>query len=394
MIGDITILGVVLVRIIGIAVLCSLICGICVWRKYTKLLTNSNTSGIPYTYFEEIEFDYEKFCNKYTIQSIQIPSSYARHYVPLECIKVKGEGPEKLTFELENIRTVILVHGLGANRYYMYPVAEFFLKKGFQVVTYDQRNTNDNFAKNTTYGYLEKRDLIDCAKYVKKSVTTELLGVWGSSVGGTTAALGVADPESEDVLEFMILDCPVSSMELAIKDGIKRWKLIIPTKYLLWCGSVINCIRMGFSYKKVDVVKVAKDIKIPSLILNSQTDTITPVFMGKSIYDAIPGDKKWIYTVTDSNHAEIYQKYPVSYRNHILDLISSAYEYKVEHTNMLHPLLTVNTNNAAELVERNLDQWVLEMSAGKEIENLVEKTRKKTRKQTRQKGKQKVVFEK
>ncbi len=369
MVGTLTVLGIIFKCIIGMAVLCSMICGMCVWGKYAKLLTNSNTAGIPYTYFEDVNFDYEEFCNNYAIQSMQISSSFAQHQIPIDCIQVKSKEQieeakkelKKDTCELKNVRTVILVHGLGSNRYSVYPFAEFFLKKGFQVVTYDQRNTNDNLAQHTTYGYLEKKDLIDCAKYIRQSVTTELLGVWGSSLGGTTAALGVADPESKGIIDFMILDCPLCSMEWAINNGINRWKLKLPTKYLLWCGSLVNRVKMGFFYKQVNVVKVAKDIKIPSLILNSQADTITPVFMGQSIYDAIPGDEKWIYTVIDSEHTEIYQQYPVSYQNQILDLISSAYEYKLKENKIVQPGSTVNRDDTKVTVEENRNQWELQM---------------------------------
>lgn len=48
---------------------------------------------------------------------------------------------------------VSLVYGLGGNRYTNYPIEEMFLQKGYNVLTYDQRSSNENTAQYTTFGY-------------------------------------------------------------------------------------------------------------------------------------------------------------------------------------------------------------------------------------------------
>ena len=421
----ITILGVVLGCMIIIA---SVFGGRYVWKKSTQLVTNSGTAGIPYTYFEDIHFNYENFCEHYAIDTIRIPSSFAGHQIPMDYIRVKDKKNtsrvEKNYQVLQNIKSIILVHGLGSNRHAMYPFAEMFLEKGFQVITYDQRNTNDNLAKSTTFGYWEKRDLIDCANYVQKSVTTEMIGVWGTSLGGATAGLAVAEKSMKEVIDFLILDCPLSSMEWAVKNGIQQRNLRIPTAYLMWCGNLMNYMKMRFTYKQADVAEAAKNIHVPTLIINSEADTVTPEFMGKSIYEAIPGEQKWIYTVKDSVHTEVFQQYPVPYKNHISDLISCAYKYKLEKKNIVQSrkAIEINTveiktecgNKEAELntteIKTECENKEIELNTteiktaeiktecenkdrkqNQEVENteknLCKKSRKKARKEARKKDK-------
>lgn len=88
--------------------------------------------------------------------------------------------------EIVMYQTVILVHGLGGNRYSNYPIAEFFLIKGYNIITYDQRSTNENTAKYTTFGYKEKYDLIDWVNYIDEQAPGRKIGIWGASYGGAT----------------------------------------------------------------------------------------------------------------------------------------------------------------------------------------------------------------
>ena len=93
--------------------------------------------------------------------------------IPADYIYALGEEGDK------NNPTVILVHGLGGNRYTNYPLAEMFLQKGYNVLTYDQRSSNENTAQYTTFGYWEKYDLIDYIDYVYSHAPEQVIGIWG-----------------------------------------------------------------------------------------------------------------------------------------------------------------------------------------------------------------------
>lgn len=63
-----------------------------------------------------------------------------------------------------------------------------------------------------------------------------------------------------------------------------------------------------------DVSKAVRGAETPVLIINSKKDEMTPYFMGKEIYDALPGKGKKLWTVEDSSHAEVWFDQNLEYR--------------------------------------------------------------------------------
>lgn len=285
--------------------------GLQVFAGSTQLVTNDQTRGGADEFWREYGADYESFHNMYRVEEIAIPSSYEEHTIPADYIHAVEAHNSK------NHQTVILVHGLGGNRYSNYPLAEFFLTKGYNVITYDQRSTNENTAKYTTFGYKEKYDLIDWVDYIEQQAPEQTIGIWGASFGGATGGLAVAYEDIDERVDFLILDCPVSSMEWMVEQEMKSMDVGLPVSYMTWCGNIVNKLKLGFTYQDADVAAAMKDVKTPVLVINSKKDSVTPYFMGKDIYDAIPENNREIWTVEDSQHCEIWADHNPEYRQKI-----------------------------------------------------------------------------
>ena len=306
------VIGILIVLFIGT----SSFIGLQVFAGSTQLITNDDTIGVSDVFWDQYGINYESFCNKYKVEEIEINSSYEGHTIPADYIYGIESNNSK------NHQTVILVHGLGGNRYSNYPLAEFFLEKGYNVITYDQRSTNENTAKYTTFGYKEKYDLIDCLNYIEEQAPGQKIGVWGASYGGATAGLALGYGNIDERVDFLILDCPVSNMEWMIEQEMMSMEIGIPISYMTWCGNIINKLKLGFTYQEADVVNAMKDVKTPVLIINSKLDTITPYFMGKDLYDALPGNNKEIWTLDDSQHCEIWLDHNQEYYNKMESFLS------------------------------------------------------------------------
>lgn len=281
--------------------------GLQVFAGSTQLITNDETMGVSDGFWEKCGIDYESFHNTYKVEEIAISSSYEEHTIPADYIYATE------SYNSKNHQTVILVHGLGDNRYSNYPIAEFFLKKGYNVVTYDQRSTNENTAQYTTFGYREKYDLIDWVNYIEQQAPGQKIGIWGASYGGATAGLALAYEDMDERVDFLILDCPVSSMKWMVEQEMKSMDIGIPVSYMTWCGNIINKLKLSFTYQDADVASAMIDMKTPVLVINSKMDSMTPYFMGKDIYDAIPENNREIWTVDDSEHCEIWADHNVEY---------------------------------------------------------------------------------
>lgn len=288
-----------------------------VFMGSTQLVTCEDTSMVKDSFWEKYDMDYEVFCNTYHIDKIEIISTFDGHIIPADYIYAPGEEGNK------NHQTVILVHGLGGNRYSNYPLAEMFLQKGYNVLTYDQRSSNENLAQYTTFGYWERYDLIDYIDYVYSYASEQLIGVWGTSFGGATVGLAMEKKAVENKVDFLILDCPVSDMKWMVEEEMRKMDIGLPISYMTFCGNIINKKELGFSYEDANVCDKIRNIDIPILIINSEIDTTTPQFMGQDIYDAIHSDAiKMIWTADDSEHTEIWLDYNQEYREKVEELLN------------------------------------------------------------------------
>ncbi len=282
----------------------------------TQLVTCEETNQINVSFLQKCGIDYEEFCENYMIEQLEITSTFEGHTIPADYIYAPGMEGNK------NNRTVILVHGLEGNRYTNYPLAELFLEKGYNVLTYDQRSSNENAAQYTAFGYFEKYDLTDCIDYVSEYAPEQTLGVWSTSFGGATAGLAMEQKETEAKIDFLILDCPVSSMKWMVEEEMRKMNIGLPVSYMTFCGNIMNKLELGFFYEDADVSEAMKNVEIPVLIINSKMDTITPQFMGQDIYDAIISDtNKMIWTVEDSEHTQMWLDYNREYREKVEELL-------------------------------------------------------------------------
>ncbi len=280
-----------------------------VFAGSTQLVTNEKTRGVPEELLETYGLDYESFRNTYRIETLELISSFDGHVIPADYLYAPESQNSK------DRPTVIMVHPLGGNRYANYPIAEFFLEQGFNVVTYDQRSSNENTARYTTFGYWEKFDLIDWINYVKEQAPGQRLGVWGASFGGATAGLALGYEDVDEQVDFLVLDSPVSSMKWMIEQEMQAMDIGLPVSYMTWCGNIVNKLKLGFTYQDADVPSAMRDVTTPVLIINSRQDSVTPYFMGRDIYDAIQGPNKEIWTVEDSEHFEVWIDHNQEYRD-------------------------------------------------------------------------------
>ncbi len=310
-IGGITLIS--LIVVIGM----SYFIGSQVFMASTQLVTNEGTTGVGDSFFEKYGINYDEFYSTYNIEKIEIISSFDGHVIPADYIFATESGNSK------DNKTVILVHGLGGNRYSNYPVAEMFLEQGYNVLTYDQRSSNENTAQYTTFGFWEKYDLIDYIDYIRAYAPEQFLGVWGTSFGGATAGLALGYSNTVNNIDFLVLDCPVSSMKWMVEEEMRNMDIGIPVSYMTLCGNVVNKLNLGFAYSDAEVSEAVSNINIPVLIINSEVDTVTPYFMGKDIYDSIQGENKKIWTVSDSKHTEMWLDHNQEYRDKVAELLES-----------------------------------------------------------------------
>lgn len=259
-------------------------------------------------------FDVDAFEAKYQVWQVEIPSTFDEHMIPANYLTQDGNTHRK---------TVVMAHGLNGNRLTGYPVAEMLMRHGYNILTYDQRDSGENQAPYMTCGYWESRDFADCVDFVReKTGTDQLVGGWGSSIGGATVGFYLGSRAAAENLDFAILDCPVSDMEEIIACFLTRKETWIPEKLRTTMGNLVTQLKLGYSYDDADVREYVKDTTVPVLIFNTKKDRVTPYHMGVDLYQAMKSNKKQLVTVEDSGHTDIYLDHPKMYEKTMLQFIN------------------------------------------------------------------------
>ena len=290
------IVGLLVVLAIGL----TLFIGQQVFEGYTNAVSREDTLTYAETYREK----FDNFVKDKNFQKVEFPSSKYDHQIPAILIK-----------EPQNKDIAVLVHGMGGTSRSLTDVMGVFLDLGYNVLAIDQRNSGDNLAPYNTFGVLESYDILDAINYAKNEMSEEgKLVLWGESYGGASAA--IAAGRNEESIDYLILESPVADsnelLDQELYDIEAQQK--IPANYMRFAGNLYTMLKLHFSFKDIDASDYLKNITIPVLITNADQDTLTPPHMGEALFEAIPHDKKQLYTAKGFKHAVFPREDTATYR--------------------------------------------------------------------------------
>ncbi len=122
-----------------------------------------------------------------------------------------------------NQKTIILVHGLNSHRYKALFQGLVFLRKGYNVLVYDQRNHGQSEGIFSSFGWFETKDLeLVIAKAQSMFAWTEL-NFAGWSMGAMVVLEYLKKHYQPSLTKFAILDA-------VIDRAINIWRVIIEEK--------------------------------------------------------------------------------------------------------------------------------------------------------------------
>jgi pimeloyl-ACP methyl ester carboxylesterase len=181
-------------------------------------------------------------------------------------------------------RTVILAHGYGNNRLQFdedtLVLVKAILNEGYNVMTFDFRNSGESEGNLTSVGLFEKDDLLGAIKYVKNKGSDEIV-LLGFSMGASTSILVAA--ENNDV-NAVIADSPFADLTQYLKGNLSVWSKL-PAVPFNDTTLLSMKILTGVDTSKVSPVKVVDKISPrPILLIHSKDDTIIPI---QSSYDLL-----------------------------------------------------------------------------------------------------------
>lgn len=264
-------------------------------------------------YAKDYEEAFDQFAQGKDLEDLAIPSRQKDHTIPGILIKKPG-----------NKNMAVLVHGLGGTKTSLARIMDIFLDLGYNVLAIDQRNSGDNQAPYNTFGVLESLDILDAVQVAENKMDDGgKLVLWGESYGGASAAIAAGRDDSK--IDALILESPLADSNDMLDQELKKIEKNqgIPLAYMRWTSDLYTRSKLHFSFKDINACKWIHQVTVPVFISNSDQDQVTPPYMGEDLYQAIPHDKKRLYTAQGFGHTEFPQKERETYQRQIEDFLQA-----------------------------------------------------------------------
>lgn len=211
-------------------------------------------------------------------------------YLSPETVVVKSMGIElKASFyNAGSNKSVILTHGYHSDCFSRSPDAKFYVKRGYNVFIFDQRAHGGSGGKFLTMGCCEKRDVLNCVRFIKaRTVENSQIILDGISMGAATVLLAGALTEN---LSGIVADCGYSDAYKLFAYQLKKFYHLFTFPLLpflnFWCKVIGK-----FDLKEASPIKYAGKIRVPVLLIHGENDKFVPKYMMNQLYGALKCEK-------------------------------------------------------------------------------------------------------
>jgi dipeptidyl aminopeptidase/acylaminoacyl peptidase len=228
-------------------------------------------------------------------------------------------------------KTVVMAHGYKNNRLQFnektLDMISGLQSKGFNVLTFDFRNSGISGGDKTTIGIYEKDDLLGAIRYAK-SIGNKHIVLMGFSMGASTAIHTAA--ESPDV-EALIADSPFDDLDTYLKDNLSVWSSLPKFPFN---DTILLTIKI---MANVDTKKVSpkEDIKSiaprPVMLIHGKDDDAIPIRNSEELYKAYTGINKeniTFWAVDGAKHVGSYEKDTKEYMKRVYEFLGKIYGAK------------------------------------------------------------------
>ena len=217
-------------------------------------------------------------------------------------------------------KAIILSHGYGMNRQqFSQKMITSLISKGFNVLTFDFRNSGESGGNLTSVGYYEKDDLLGAIQYVKSQNIKHIV-LLGFSMGASTSLIAAA--QSPDV-DGVIADSPFANLDDYLNTQLPVWShapefpfnQIILTSMKLLTG--IDASKVS---PKDSIVKIAPR---PILLIHSIDDKTISIENSRALKE-IAGSSAELWETSGVDHVGSYDAFPTEYMSRLYTFLDKA----------------------------------------------------------------------
>ena len=217
--------------------------------------------------------------------------------------------------------TVLLCHGIGANRTDLYPFAELLVTKGkMNVFSFDFRAHGESAGSLTSYGALEMRDLASALDFLEGRGLSRNYGCMGISMGGSVALL-VASRDQR--IRAVWVDSPYSDLGESIAIHLQLL-YHLPSFPFLPLAFLSYRLLFGVPIQEVSPIRSVGKVSPRPLFITSggADDRMRPAAM-RQLYEEAK-DPKDLWIIPGAGHLEGHLLRSSEYDERLLRFFTTA----------------------------------------------------------------------
>jgi pimeloyl-ACP methyl ester carboxylesterase len=210
--------------------------------------------------------------------------------------------------------SVLLLHGVGANRMSMLERARFLHRLGFTVLAPDLQANGESPGEHVTFGARESLDAEASMTFLRGAMPAERVGVIGISMGGAAALLG---PGPLDANAF-VLESVYPTIRQAVSDRLGTWLGPLGGVARLFTPAVLHFVgdEVGVRETELRPIDQIARLRAPLLFLAGTADPYTPITEAESLYARAPAPKTY-WPVQGARHEDLYAYDRVEYERRV-----------------------------------------------------------------------------
>lgn len=219
-------------------------------------------------------------------------------------------------------KTVILVHSYSNNRMQFgkdtINLVKELLAKGYNILTFDLRNSGKSGGKMSTLGCMERDDITAAIKWAKAQGSRHII-LMGFSTGAAASILAATENKS---VEAVIADSPYSNLKDYLNDNLNKWTSLpaFPfNKTILLSIELFSGINADKASPK-DALQ--KDSHYRLLLIHGKNNKVISIENSRELAKAA-GTSATLWETNSSNSVSSYTEMPTEYTDKVLNFLDA-----------------------------------------------------------------------
>lgn len=260
-----------------VVVLLSLICSIVFIPYLFKYTRKGDYKGVEFNTYEHLMYDLEvKNIKNFNIKKEQIREfKIGRKGEEISALIVRNKGSNKW---------VIGLHGFKRNKYMGLRGVFHLYNQGYNIICFDGFAHGATYGKYSDFGHTNAKVLNEVIAWTKQAYKVDEIGIFGTSMGATTAIFFAKKYYENNRVDWLIADCPFTQAVPQIRFFLQKY-LIIPW-WFMSLGINRNFKRLAkLNIKEVNLLKDDNDLDdLKILFIHGIKDDFIPYHNSVVLY--------------------------------------------------------------------------------------------------------------